>query len=113
VSKQKQKGTAWETAVVKWLRDRGFNVERRALHGTNDRGDIAGIEGVVVECKNAKTYKLAEWIEETKAERDNDNAQFGVLLVKRTGKTDPGEGYWIMTAVDGAELLRRAGFGNG
>lgn len=112
MSKQRAKGTAWETAVVRWLRERGFDrVERRSLHGTNDKGDITGINEVVIECKNAKTYKLAEWMDETQQEVKNAGANIGVLLVKRIGKTDPGMGYWVMSAEDGARLLKEAGYG--
>lgn len=110
MSKQRQKGTLWETSVVRYLREHGFLAERRALHGAADKGDIAGVDGVVIECKNAKTYKLAEWIEETKVERDNASADIGVLFVKRIGKTDPKEGYWIMTGEDGLKLLKKAGY---
>ena len=48
MSASKSKGTAWETAIVRFLKDRGWpNAERRALGGANDRGDIAGVVGVV------------------------------------------------------------------
>ena len=58
----KAKGTAWETAVVDYLRANGHpHAERRALSGNTDRGDIAGVPGVVIECKNAKTMALAAW----------------------------------------------------
>lgn len=113
MSKQRAKGTAWETAVVKWLREHGFPfTERRSLHGTNDMGDITGIPGVVIECKNAKTYKLAEWIDETTQETTNAKADIGVLFIKRIGKTDPSMGYWVMTAEHGARLLKEAGYGD-
>jgi hypothetical protein len=53
MSKSKQKGTAAETAVVNWLVSKGRkHVERRSLNGVNDRGDIAGVPGVVLEVKN-------------------------------------------------------------
>ena len=43
VSKQtaaKRKGASFETGVLKWLRDRGFNAERLRLAGKQDEGDI-------------------------------------------------------------------------
>jgi len=67
VSKSKQKGTAAETAVVRYLRSLNFqhagpafpNAERRALSGGKDMGDIAGIPDTVIEVKAAETLKLA------------------------------------------------------
>ncbi len=42
MSKSKQKGTAAETAVVKYLKANGFpKAERRALQGNLDKGDIS------------------------------------------------------------------------
>lgn len=43
VSKQaaaKRKGAGFETAVLKWLRDRGLTAERLRLAGKHDEGDI-------------------------------------------------------------------------
>ena len=40
MNKAKQKGTAFETAVARFLgEETGAWVERRALSGTNDKGD--------------------------------------------------------------------------
>lgn len=84
VNKSKAKGTAAETAVVKYLRDIwGLPlVERRALGGEKDRGDIAGIPGVVLEVKDAEDKRLSRWRDETLAEVNNDGADLGALVVK-------------------------------
>ena len=83
MSASKRKGTAWERAVVEFLRARGaVHAERRALAGARDRGDVAGIPGVVIECKAAKRYELAEWIRELEAETVNAGAEWGFLAVK-------------------------------
>lgn len=87
MSASKRKGTAWETAVVDYLRQAGHpHVERRALAGASDRGDIAGIPGVVIECKNAKAVTLAKWTDELTREKANDHATHAVLVVKRRGR---------------------------
>ena len=53
-------GTAAETAVVRFLRDNGFPLaERRALHGSTDRGDITGTPGLVWEVKGGDAAKTA------------------------------------------------------
>lgn len=96
----KAKGTAWETRIVEWLGATYANVERRALSGTRDRGDIAGLPGVVIEAKSVKPTLLSAVFNlgttELQREVDNDNAALGLLCVKRPGKTDPGSAYWLV-----------------
>lgn len=112
MSKQKQKGTSFETLVVRFLRDNGFqHAERRSLHGTADKGDITGIPGVVFECKNHKTLRLTEWIRETETERVNADADIGVLVVKRHGVGEAAGQYAIVTLEDMCRLLVAFGYG--
>ncbi len=81
----KQRGTAFETAIVNYLEDNGFPfAERRALRGNKDCGDIAGIPGVVLELKACKRLELAGWCDELEAEIRNAEAQTGAVIVKRT-----------------------------
>lgn len=112
MSKQRAKGTAFETAVVRFLQDHGFKyAERRALHGEADKGDITGTPGLVWECKNHKTLKIAEWIRETEQERINGKADYGLLIVKRAGVGDIGQQYAMMTLDQLCRLLGDAGYG--
>lgn len=100
MSASKRKGTAAETAVVGYLRATGFpHAERRALNGASDRGDIAGIPGVVIEVKNTARIELAAHLDEALAERDNDGAEIAALWHKRRGKGNPKD--WFVT-LDGA-----------
>lgn len=85
MSKSKQKGTLAETAVANYLRQFWPLVERRALSGVNDKGDIAGVPGTVIEVKNQKSYNIKEWLKETEIERINAQASIGVLIVKPNG----------------------------
>jgi hypothetical protein len=111
MSASKQRGTAWETAIVNYLHYRWPNVERRALRGGNDQGDIAGIPGVVIEAKSyTKAWRLAEWWKETEREIGNGNARTGALWIKRTGKTDPARGWVIMDGETYVRLLKDAGW---
>ena len=64
----KAKGRAAESAVVEYLRSRGFNAERRRLGGDEDTGDIAGVRGLVLEVKSAKTLCLPAWLQELHVE---------------------------------------------
>jgi hypothetical protein len=111
VSKSKQKGTSAETAVVNWLKTKGRkHVERRSLSGAADRGDIAGIPGVVLEVKNHARMELAEWIKELEVEMKNDKAVTGVVIHKRKGKGDVGEWYATMPVSIWYQLLHEAGY---
>jgi Holliday junction resolvase len=104
VSASKAKGTAAETAVVRFLQANGYpHAERRALAGAKDRGDIAGIPGVVVEVKAARRFELAAWMDETLVEAMTVGAdQVPMLVVKRPGQGNPADWYWI---VDGLSMI--------
>jgi len=94
VSKEKQKGTAFEGQVVAYMRGAlgDDRIERRATSGKNDRGDISGVllrgRRVVLECKNHKAMKLSEWLEEAEDERRNDDADFAFVIHKKRGCGD-------------------------
>jgi hypothetical protein len=105
VSASKAKGTAAETAVVRFLQANGYpHAERRALAGSQDRGDVAGIPGLVVEVKDRGQIQLGEWLKEAQAEARWQNGQLdiGVVWHKRRGKSSPGQ--WYVT-MDGATFL--------
>lgn len=107
MSASKRKGTAAESAVVAYLRSQGFiQAERRALNGSADRGDVAGIPGVVVEVKNCARQEFAAWVREAELERDNDRASLGVVWSKRRGKSDPADWFVTMSGRQFAFLLR-------
>lgn len=114
MSKQRAKGTAAETAVVRYLQDHGFpHAERRALHGQNDMGDVTGVGPVVLEVKNHAALDLAGWVKELEAEISNANANTGAVVAKRRGKTDAAAWYAILPFGDLVELLLDAGYGAG
>lgn len=86
----KDKGTKYESAVVRYMREMTGDdrIERRALHGSKDMGDIYGIAAHgwqgIAECKAHKDVTpalVAEWRERTVAERENAGAGFGLLVV--------------------------------
>jgi hypothetical protein len=111
VNRNKAAGTRWESAVVDYLRGYGWPyVERRALNGSADRGDIAGIPGVVIEAKNAKTISLAAWVDEARVERFNDGADVGAVWVKRRGQASAAKGYVVMEGWQFVQLLKEAGY---
>lgn len=108
----KTKGTAWETEIVRFLReDAGVpHAERRALNGSQDRGDVAGVPGLVVEAKNCATVDLGGWLREAERERANAAASLGVVWHKRRGHARAGDGYVTMSGHTFVRLLREAGY---
>lgn len=109
MSRSKQKGTRAENAVVDALHSVGFVLaERRALRGTNDRGDIAGVPGWVFEVKGHDDYagKLAGWLAEAEQERINDRAQWAVVWHRRKGKSDARDWYVTMSGDQFVRLLK-------
>jgi len=85
-TRSKQKGTTAEREVVNYLKQWWPAAERRALSGNKDKGDVAGIPGVVVEVKAAATPQQAAWTRETWTEMENAGATCCVLVVKRPRK---------------------------
>lgn len=101
VNKPKNKGTAFETAVVKYLRwalDEP-RIDRMALHGSQDRGDIAGVyyngQPVVIECKNTKQPNTRKHWQQTVDEMGNADTQLGILIWHK-----PGLGYSSLEKIE-------------
>lgn len=107
----RQAGTKWETAIVGYLVDRGWiHAERRRLAGAADKGDIAGIPGVVIEAKNTNRLDLAGAVDEAQAEAGNAGAAHGVAWIKRKGKSGAERGYVVMSGETFTNLLKEAGY---
>lgn len=87
MSKSRATGTQAETAVVRYLQNWWPAAERRALSGNKDKGDVAGIAGICIEVKAAKTQLIGPWQRETETERINAGAERCMLVVKRSYKT--------------------------
>lgn len=105
MSKEARKGAGFEQCTADYFADvlGDDRIERRVKHGTNDRGDIAGLrirgKRAVIECKNQQRMKLAEWVDEAETERCNDDAEYGIVVHKRRGcgKAKFGCNYVTMT----------------
>ena len=99
MNKNKRKGTAAETAFVRFMNENGFPlVERRALSGSQDRGDVAGIVGTVIEIKSGANLAIPQWLKELEIEIINDGAYEGYLIVKPKGKGKV-EQWWVIQTV--------------
>lgn len=105
------KGTKWETACIHALKRAGwFHAERRALHGNVDKGDLAGLPGIVAEMKDCKSLTFGPWLKEAHQERDNAGADIGVVWAKRRGYPLPEDGFVVMDGSTFMRLLKEAGY---
>jgi hypothetical protein len=86
VNKPKAKGTAAETACVKYAQANGFPEARRnPLTGSKDTGDLTLCDRVIVEVKADKSLDYPRFIRETEAERVNAQAAVGLCFIKPPG----------------------------
>lgn len=110
MSKSKQKGTRAENHVVAYLKESFPYAERRALAGINDKGDVTGIPGVVVEIKDHAKITLSEWLKELEQEMLNADASTGAVVAKKRGTLDVGDWYAVMPVSVWVSLLKEAGY---
>lgn len=110
MSKAKQKGTAAEREVVRYLQQYWPAAERRALAGNKDKGDVAGIPATVGEVKAAVKVELAKWQRETLTEMQNAEADHCFLVIKVPYKNVSKWDFWVPAYQIGLEDMRwRAG----
>ena len=93
-NRSKAKGSSFESQCVSYLRKRlgQEQIERRALHGPKDMGDVYNLRAHgavgIVECKNVARYGPADidrWRGQTVAERENAEADFALLVIHQPG----------------------------
>lgn len=108
----KTAGTKFATLVAAYFAEHvDTRIERRALTGAKDRGDISGLQlgprkRVVVECKDyGGRVEIGPWLTETEKERVNDGALAGIVVAKRRGTTNPAEQIVIMSLADLVALI--------
>lgn len=112
MSRPRAMGTMAESAVVAYLRGNGFlQAERRALHGSLDKGDVTGTPGLCWEVKYANGgIRMAAWVAQTEVERLNSGADFGILVIKPRGLGARSTAKWyaVMAAGSHDGLLEKA-----
>lgn len=97
-NRSKAKGTRAETAVVNYLNEHGIKAERRALSGSEDKGDIKlvlpnGTKGIAEVKTGQQTFnpnrtQLKFWKDQTMVEKMNasmaeKDIEFAILVVVR------------------------------
>lgn len=105
VNRPKNKGTAAETAVVRYARANGFPLaERLALAGAKDQGDIRLTRHIHLEVKGGKAAEtasdtqIAAWMEQAAIEAGNADVPYCFLVTKRAGKGPKNAGDWWVHA---------------
>ena len=101
MSKERAKGTAWETACVDYLRPY-FPTVKRTGSANFGAGDIELHPSYIIECKSVARIDLAAIVDQAEAAAARNAADFACAWIKRRGKTSPADGYVVMS---GAQLL--------
>lgn len=106
-SPQKRKGSAYEREVAAFLRDNGFpEADRRYGAGVQyDKGDLVGVPGVTIECKNQVKIDLAGFLDEALVEAVNARTKYGVAVIKRRRRST-GDSYVVLSLSQFVELLK-------
>jgi hypothetical protein len=109
-NRSRDKGTKAETAVVEWFHSVGENqVERHALHGSRDVGDLNGLPSLVVSVKmrgRDQPLDFSGWLRSVSRMQVNatrspgEPLPSGLLIVRRVGYPDVGDWYAVQRLAD-------------
>lgn len=81
----RRKGKEGELALVKKLKEYGYDVRRSQQYaGINGDADVAGIEGLHIECKRCQQVRDEEFIKQ--AERDARGNEVPVVMYRRNNE---------------------------
>ena len=105
---QKAKGTRWETAVMRFLRDAGLYAVKPRQEGFKDVGDIHAFPFVV----QAKDYTdllagIRAGVDGYQVQRANARLPFAVAVVKRARKPVE-DAYVVLRLGDLPDLIKAA-----
>jgi hypothetical protein len=116
----KAKGYRWEMAVADLLRTAVGpdgaplwpHVERQRDEGRHeDRGDIAGVPDLTIQCKDASRFAPAEWLDDVEQQQINAGNRHGLVIAKRRG-LGPARGY-VLTSAEGWLDMVESGWPHG
>src|SRR5665213_3000321 len=84
----KRKGSQFERDVVAYLRANGHPYAERAYGAgrPDDVGDVDGVVGWTIECKNHRALELSAWLTEAEHERANGRRRFAAVVFKRRNR---------------------------
>ncbi|MFE7624286.1 hypothetical protein [Streptomyces sp. NPDC057509] len=103
----KAKGTAWESALVAYLREyHNPDARRNAQMGRLDIGDVSGYYLHAVEAKAEKSITLSDYIAQANREAVHAGQPFGCAVVKRRMK-GTADGYVVRDVATDVRLMTR------
>ena len=110
----KVKGTRWESDLEEYYNQSGLRARRLPRAGNKDIGDVAielkNSHVVVVEAKNVRANKVAEWLAEADVEAENYTAKYDCpaygVVVRKTPQKGASGGIVMMTQETLINLLR-------
>lgn len=105
-SKAKIRGTRWESAVRDFLTSVGLPVFRPALHGNLDKGDLFGLEGWTIQCRDTAKLDFAGALDDAAEQAANAKTPNFVAIVKRRRKS-VAQAYAVLPLYKLVELLSR------
>src|SRR5271163_4951307 len=95
-------GTAWEVTVAAYGNAQGFPLERRALAGRRDLGDLMGLPGWVIGCKSEQTIRLSQYMNDLRDQKANHDRRAGHFALNGD-----------LLPLIGVELVKRRGYATG
>lgn len=99
MSKERAKGTSWETAIVNYLAP-NFPTVRRTGSADFGGGDIAGLgPDALIEAKNVARIDLATIVAQVEAASTRTNRWLAAAWIKKRGKSNPADGYVVMSGL--------------
>ncbi|MFB8071088.1 hypothetical protein [Streptomyces californicus] len=103
----KQRGTAWESALVAYLREHhNPGAHRNVQMGAKDIGDIDGYYLHALEAKAEKTITLSSYIAQANREAVHVGQPYGCAVIKRRMK-GTANGYVVRDVATDVRLMNR------
>jgi hypothetical protein len=107
-----ERGKRWEREVVAVLRTHGHPYAERTLRAGahDDRGDVSGVVGFYLDCKDCGRLEIPRWLDEVREEARIASARsrgfdlVPVVVVKRRGAA-PERAYVILELARFAEVI--------
>lgn len=112
MSKNSDKGSAFERQTRDYLSECGFDTYRPRAGSDRDTGDLTGItlagRPLYIDCKNHARDALGVWLNSIQAKAARDAAFAGVIVHKRRGVGNPAGQYVTLSLGDFANILALA-----
>ena len=104
-NRNKDRGTRWESAVCAFLRAAGHReVFRMADGGEFDAGDVGGLPGWALECRDRAKIDLAGNVRDAEQRAVHKNVPFAAAVIKKRN-APVADAYVCMSLVMFTEIL--------